>query len=126
MITDQGSATEIIEISRDYLAPHVVHILPIKRATPTMDDFLVRSDGLRLKAEPKVQTVGVPIEVFATLLCMQNASLARPAKSLALTIVRGNFGISVVAQQMRRLFGPRVGAARQKRFGGDECGGAFE
>ena len=86
----------------------------------------MRSDVLRLKAEPKAQTVGAPIEVFAPLLCMQNASLARPEKSLALTIVQGYFGISAVAQQMRRLFGPCVGAARRKRFGGEECGGAFE
>ena len=42
---------------------------------------------------------------------MRTAPPPRPGKSLLLASVKGNLGISAISQQMRRLFGPRGGAA---------------
>ena len=43
---------------------------------------------------------------------MQNASLSRSEKSLALARVRGNYGIAAVVRQMWRPVGPCGRAAR--------------
>ena len=52
-------------------------------------------------------------EISASAPCTQNASLAQSGKSLVVASVRGALGIAAVARQMRWLFGPRGGAARQ-------------
>ena len=51
-------------------------------------------------------------ESYVPVFCMQNASSSKSEKSLILDI-QGNFGFPAVAEEMRRLFGPGCGAARQ-------------
>ena len=44
---------------------------------------------------------------------MQNAPMSRPEKPLVLVIVKCNSALPVAAKQMRRIFGPCGGSARQ-------------
>ena len=81
-------------------------ILLFKRTMQTTGEYLVRLDLLRRKAESKMQIGGAYPATFASVLCMQNVPFSRPDKS------QGVLGVSAVARQMRRLFGPRRGAAR--------------
>ena len=56
---------------------------------------------------------GASTEAFASVVRIQNASPSRPEKSLILASVQGDTTFPVVAKQMRRIFGPCGGAARQ-------------
>ena len=51
-------------------------------------------------------------ESYVPAFCMQDASPSKSEKSLILDI-QGNSGFPAVAEEMRRLFGPGCGAARQ-------------
>ena len=51
--------------------------------------------------------------VFASMMCLRNASLSRKGRSLVFASVRGSLGIAESAQQARRLFGPKGGSGRQ-------------
>ena len=52
-------------------------------------------------------------DVFAPILCMQNAALAKSERSLVLASIQNTPPFPAAANQMRRLFGPRENAARQ-------------
>ena len=52
-------------------------------------------------------------EAFVLATFMQGAAISRSEKMLALASVQGNLGFPDVTKQMRRLFGPHGGAARQ-------------
>ena len=56
---------------------------------------------------------GARPEASASALRMRHAALSRPGKSLVLGSAPGNLGFPSVAKHMRRLFGPRGGAARR-------------
>ena len=78
-----------------------------------MGEYSARLGLLRRMAESKMQMGGGVPETFAWARCAQDPALTRSEKSLALAGAQGNLGISAVARQMRRLFGPRGGAARR-------------
>ena len=105
---------------RDYLAPDAVdsvnreiaRFLQFTRTAPIMGEYLAHFDLLRRKGEPKMQIGGASTDVFASALCIKNASPRRSEKLLALHSEQANLGISFVSRQMLGLFGPRGGAAR--------------
>ena len=53
------------------------------------------------------------LEESVSVLSMQNAAVSRPDKSLISASVHGNSVVSVSAEQMRRLCGPRGGTGRE-------------
>ena len=77
-----------------------------------MGVFSVEPDVPRRKAVSTMQIGGGISEALGSVLCMQNASLSKPEQPLVLVSTRGNIGFPVVAKEMRRLAGPRGGAAR--------------
>ena len=52
-------------------------------------------------------------EAFTPILCLQNASLPRPKKSLVLASPWGRLGVAAAGSQMRRLLGPMDNGVRQ-------------
>ena len=52
-------------------------------------------------------------DVFAPILCMQNAALAKSERSLMLASIQNTPPFPAATNQMCRLFGPRGNAARQ-------------
>ena len=60
-----------------------------------------------------MQTEGASAGILASAHLLQNASHLRSEKSPVLASAQGNLGISAVAREMRRLFRPCGGVARQ-------------
>ena len=60
-----------------------------------------------------MQMRGTFPETFVSVLCVHKAPPSRSKKSLAPASARRNLRISVAARELRRLFGPRGGTARQ-------------
>ena len=52
-------------------------------------------------------------EAFTSILCLQNASLPRPEKSLVLASSWRRLGVAAAGSQMRRLLGPTDNGVRQ-------------
>ena len=83
-----------------------------KRATRAIDEYSVRLDLSRRRAESRMKMGGAFLRTPPSALRMRTAPPPpRPGKSLLLASVKGNLGISAMSQQMRRLFGPRGGPA---------------
>ena len=95
------------------LEPDVVRFLHLKKATQTMDAHRAKFDLLRRKAGSRRQPGGTFPEDSVAVLCLENASLSRQAKTLVLASTRGHLGIVEIAQQARRLFGPIGCGGRQ-------------
>ena len=121
-IVDTEGATKILRVPNDYFAPGAVdtinrviaRLLQFKRTAQTLDEYLVRHDLLRRKAESRMHMGGSPPETFAPILCMHTASLTRSDKSLVLASAKRSLGFAAAARQMRRLFAP-VGCAVWRR-----------
>ena len=62
-------------------------------------------DVLRHKAAERMATGGGFPEEFVSFLCMQNVSLSKNDKSLALARIQGTLAFTTVTKQMRRLLG---------------------
>ena len=78
-----------------------------------MEENSAQFDPLPRKAESRLQMDGSSPETFVSILCMQNASLARTDKSLVLASAQGTLGTVAVAWQVRRLSW-RAGGAVQR------------
>ena len=112
---------EIMQLLNGYFAPdaadsvyqEVACLLRFEQTAQTVDEHLVRFDPLSGKAESKMQMDGAFPAALASVLCTQHAFLYRPDKSLTPASVQGNLGISTVARQMQRQFGPCGGVVGQ-------------
>ena len=86
VIMDQEGAKRILATLHDYFAPETADsvyqepatLLQFKRMHQEMGEYLAQSDLLRRKAESKAQMGGASPEIFALVLCVQNAPLCRP------------------------------------------------
>ena len=78
-----------------------------------MDEYQVRPDMLRRKAEPKMQMWGVCPEDTGLGVSSAERHPCPVWKSSAPASARGGLGTFEVARQMRRPLGPRGGADRQ-------------
>ena len=87
--------------------------MDFKRTDQTMDNYLMEFDALQEKAGARMfMESGFPDE-FASVLRMHKAAPSTSGKSQALVIIRNILAFPEAASQMRRLFGPRGGAARR-------------
>ena len=68
----------------------------------SMDEYLVKFDLLRRKADTRVQPGGSSPAAFASVISLRNTSLPWADKSLVLAGVRGILGMVGVSQQIRR------------------------
>ena len=78
-----------------------------------MNVYSIEFDVLRDRAEARMAPGSGFQDVFASVICMQDAALSKNGKPLALAGIQDTLAFPVVANQMRRLFGPRGNAARQ-------------
>ena len=92
MVMEAGGGQKILAILRDLLAPEaaarvnreVARFLQFRRTEQTMDVHLIQVDLLRRSAESKIQEGEDFPGSFVSALRMQNATLSRWGKSLAL------------------------------------------
>ena len=123
VITGNSGAGQVLNFSREYPAPESVDSVnqeanlfsQFKTADQTLDAHIVEFDLLRQK-ESRMQMGGAFPGALAHVLRMRNAALPRAEKSSILAGAQGNVGFPAVAEQLRRLFGPRGGAAHQDVF----------
>ena len=108
------------QISREYFAPGSVDAVSQEVARPLQFGRTGQATDAvfcRVRRASPSSRVRVPVnhmyaESYVLVFCMQNASSSKSEKSLILDY-QGNFGFPAVAEEMRRLFGPGCGAARQ-------------
>ena len=117
IVANDDGADRIHAILRDYLAPEavesgkleVVPSLQFKQTDQTMDVYPAEFDWLPRKAESKMHLGGGLPESSLSVLCIRSAALSRKEKSLESASVKGGLGITDVAKQTGRLFGPCSG-----------------
>ena len=91
----------------------VTRFLQHRRPNQPMERYLLEFDALRRKAKSRVVMGGAFPDAFVSILCMQNAALSRRGKSTSPASVQGSSDFPIAAKQMRRLFDPCGGPARQ-------------
>ena len=95
----------------DCIFQDITKFMYFQRTTQDMDTYLLESDISRQKAEARMAMgAGFPDE-FASVLCMQNASLSKNERQLVIASVGASLSFAQVAAQMRRLFG-NIGSSR--------------
>ena len=85
-----GGVTKIMQLLSNYLAPdaadsaypEVARFLQFKCTTQMTDEYLVRFDQSRSRAEPKPQMGGAFPGKVASVLCMRNAYIPQTGKPL--------------------------------------------
>ena len=97
----------------DAIYPEATKLLDFRRGGQTMFVYLMEFDVLREKAVARLSMGGGFPDESASILFMQNATLARSEESLALTSIQSKLALAAAAMEMRLLFGSRGNAARQ-------------
>ena len=93
-----------------------------RRTGRTTDGYFAESELLPRKAGSEMQVGAGFLEAYVLVLCLQNAALSHPEKSLALASSQRGLAFSDVATTARRLFGCLGGAAGQDFLAAENAG----
>ena len=120
-LVDTEGAAGSSQVLHDYFALEATHSIrqefvrpqQCKRASQTVDEYLVRFDLPRRKPGARAQAGGLYPGTSVSVLCLHTVSPSRPAILEAPAGARGDLGMALVARRVRRLVGRLGGPVRQ-------------